>query len=174
MNPQHQTLCIQLRDHLDAELAAHRVLVSVAERKQSELIRGDMTGFTTALSQEQTAMSEIGRLRMIRDRLIRTLATVFNVPAVELKLSLLMPKLPEPLRVEIQQRQSDLKSLLERLRALNDRNALLIRQSLGFVRDLLGALMGPGSGTDAGAYDRRGLGGTGGVAARGHLVNIAG
>lgn len=174
MNPQHQTLCIQMRDHLDAELAAHRVLVTLAERKQTELVRGDMEGFTTVLSQEQTALSEVNRLRQIRDRLVRALATVFNLPAGDLKLSLLIPRLADPLRAEIQQRQQDLKALLERLRLINDRNALLIRQGLGFVRDLLGALMGPGTGTDAGAYDRRGLGATSGATGRGNLVNIAG
>jgi flagellar biosynthesis/type III secretory pathway chaperone len=172
MNPQHQTLCTQMRDHLDAELSAHRSLLTLAERKQGDLVRGNMDGFTKVLAQEQASLIEVGRLRQIRDRLLRALATVFNLPPVEIRLSVLLERLPEPLRAELRRRQEDLKTLLERLRVLNDRNALLIRQSLGLVRDLLGALMG--SGQNAGGYDRRGMGPSTVFGDRGQLINIAG
>lgn len=170
MTPNHQAIVTQLRDHLDAELAAHRHLLSVAERKQHDLVAGDMAGFTRALQDEQTVLGEAGRLRVIRDRLLRAVATVLNVKLPELRLGALLEKLPDALRTELARRQADLLSLLERLRAVNERNQLLIRQGLAFTRELLGAIVGPGENP---AYDRRGLAG-GAPTNRGTLVNLAG
>ena len=95
MTPNHQAIFTQLRDHLDVELAAHRTLLSLAERKQHDLVASDMAGFTRVLQEEQVALNETGRLRLLRERLMRAVATVLGVVLPELRLSLLLEKLPE-------------------------------------------------------------------------------
>ncbi len=170
MTPNHQAIFTQLRDHLDAELGAHRQLLGVAERKQHDLVAGDMSGFGRALQDEQAVLGETGRLRLIRDRLLRAVATVLNVALPELRLSALLGRLPDPIRGELAKRQAELVSLLERLRAVNDRNQLLIRQGLAFTREILNVIVDP---AELPAYDRRGLAGYA-PASRGSLVNLAG
>lgn len=63
MTPNHQAIFTQLRDHLDVELVAHRTLLSLAERKQHDLVASDMAGFSSILHEEQIALNEteIGR-----------------------------------------------------------------------------------------------------------------
>jgi flagellar biosynthesis/type III secretory pathway chaperone len=170
MSPQHTALCTQLRDHLDAELAAYRALLGVAERKQRELVANQVRRFADLIPQEQTALLELGRLRQIRDRLLKAVAVILNLKD-GFTMSAALAKMPEPLRVDLARRQADLLAVTDRLKAANERNALLIRQSLGLVRDILSAVLGPEPG--AGAYDRRGLGG-GVPTPRGGLVNLAG
>ena len=170
MTPNHQAIFTQLRDHLDVELAAHRTLLSLAERKQHDLVASDMAGFTRVLQEEQVALNETGRLRLLRERLMRAVATVLGVVLPELRLSLLLEKLPELVRHELARRQQDLKLVLEKLRLVNERNQALVRQGLAFTRELLGAVLGS---TSAPAYDRRGLSGYA-PASRGSLVNLAG
>ena len=170
MNPQHLPICTQLRDHLDAEAACYRRLLGLAERKQRELIANDMTGFTALVQQEQAALDEVSRLRQVRDRLTKAIATLLNLKE-GFRMGLVLEKLPDALKADLVKRRAELAALMERLKTLNERNALLIRQSLGLVRDILGALMGPEPG--AGGYDRRGLG-AGVLPSRGGLINLAG
>lgn len=170
MTPQHLALCTQLRDHLDAELTSYRSLLGMAEKKQRELISGQVRRFADLIPQEQATLLDLGRLRQSRDRLLKAIATVLNLKD-GFTMSAALEKMPDPLRGELARRQSDLLSVTERLKNANERNAVLIRQSLGLVRDILSAVLGPEPG--AGAYDRRGLG-AGVPTPRGGLVNLAG
>lgn len=170
MTPNHQAIFTQLRDHLDSELTVHRQMLSVAERKQHDLVAGDMPGFTRALQDEQTVLNEAGRLRVLRERLLRAVATVLGAKLPELRLTPLLALLPDPIRGELTRRQADLVVLLERLKAVNERSQLLIRQGLAFTREILNAIVGV---AETPAYDRRGLAGYT-PASSGSLVNLAG
>jgi hypothetical protein len=75
----------------------------------------------------------------------------------------------EPLKGELSARQQVLKDTLHKLRTVQERNQSLVRQGLGFVRDLVGTLTGE---TAQGGYDRRGR--DGGRAGNGKIVNLAG
>ncbi len=173
MSSQHQVLFTQLRDHLEAELHLHRRLLTLAERKQALIVAGNIPAFTGLLQEEQPAISEAGRLRLFRERLLRAAATVLGIAGDDLRLGTILDKLAEPLRHELHRRQQDLKSLLERLRQVNDRNLLLIRHGLAYATDLITAVLGERVPT-TGAYDRRGLGGHVPASGRGRLLNLAG
>ncbi len=171
MTPNHQAIATQLKDHLDAELAAHRQLLGVAERKQHDLVANDMAAFTRVLAEEQAVLFETNRLRQIRERLLRAVVTVLGLTLPDLALTPIIDRLPEPLKGEVARRRADLVGVIERVRALNERNMLLIRQGLSFSRELLAAIVGDSGPTPA--YDRRGLNGYA-PATRGSLVNLAG
>jgi signal transduction histidine kinase len=161
-----------LSDHLDAELKAYRALVALAEAKQKEIIAGNMKEFSALLLKEQAALAQSTNLKQQRERLFANLAERLNVPMVNLKLSALLERIAEPMRSQLATRQNDLRNLLERLRAANERNLLLIRHCLGYVRDVLGSVLGTDETITAGGYDRRG--GSGDPAAVGNLVNHSG
>lgn len=160
---------IQLRDHLNAELACVRALLPVMEEKQRQVVAGQITAFAATVEREERLALEQGRLRQVRERLLIKLALGLG-KAGDLRLSTLIAMAPEPLRGELSSRQLLLKDGLMRLRELNERNQALVRQGLGLVRDLVGALVGS---TPDASYDRRGVGGSG-LSGNGRLLDIAG
>ena len=172
MTPQQNILCGQLRDHLDAEVAVHRRLVQLAESKHRQLMAADITGFQRTLAEEHGTLGESGRLRQSRERLLRGLAALFNLQNVEIRLSLILERVIDPVRSQLAERQRELASLLERLRSLTERNQVLIRSSLDLVRDIMQAVLGtPNSGSKG--YDRRGWTGYQSPGS-GNLVNMSG
>jgi len=163
-------LIAALRDHLDAEIAVMRRLLAASETKQKAIIAGDRPGLERALADERAPNDDAARLRKVRDRLLAGLATTLGLPAAGLTLTRILAALPSADRQGLTSRQADLIGVLERLRACNERNLLLIRHSLGFVHDLLGVLLGQPAGEPS--YDQRGTAGS--PSERGRLVDIAG
>ena len=170
MNPQGQAIATQLRDHLEQEIAVHRRLLILAEEKQRHIVAHEIPAFTNVISQEQVAITDASRLRQVRDRLLRAVATVLAIKPDALTLSAIIERTEGVLRTQLADLQRELRSMLERLRQLNDRNMLLVRSGLGLVRDILIAVVGGGDGR---GYDRRGNHGAIGTGA-GQLLNLAG
>lgn len=171
MNPQHQALIAQLRDHLDAELTLHRRLLATTEEKIARVVAHDIPAFTACLEREQGLAAEMNRLRQVRERLLRALGSVLAIPAERLNLSAVITRAEPQRQGELALRQRDLRQVLERLRAANERCLLLVRAGLSLVRDVLQAVMGDEG--EQRAYDRRGASG-GTPPWRGRLVNLAG
>jgi flagellar biosynthesis/type III secretory pathway chaperone len=165
-------LFVALRDHLDAELSLHRRLLGLAEAKGSEIIACNMAAFSQLLQQEQAPLAEMGRLRQAREQLNRQLAAGLGLKNEPVRMTALVAQAPEMLKGDLRTRQGELKRLLERLREINERNMILIRQSLNFVRSLMHTLVGervnPGH-----PYDRRGHQGSV-LPGNGRLVNMRG
>jgi flagellar biosynthesis/type III secretory pathway chaperone len=178
MTPQQHTIFQHLRDHLDAELTLHRRLTVLAERKQRLIVAGSIDEFRATLDDEQPALSELGHLRQIRDRLLRAVCAVLGLSSDDLRLSRIIERLgADAWATELVRRRSDLSACIERLRQLNERNLVLIRQGLGYASELLSAVLGSRAGAPAtsatGAYDRRALAGYVAPAARGSLIDCA-
>jgi flagellar biosynthesis/type III secretory pathway chaperone len=159
-----------LRDQLEGEVRCHRRLLDLAEAKLKEVVAGNIAAFTELLRQEQEPMTLLTRLRQTRDRLLREAAETLGLDRAALRISQIVERCTDPLRKELDGRVTELRAVCERLRDLNDRIALLIRQSLGFVRDMLNTLIGE---TPLQGYDRRG-GEAYARTGRGALVNQAG
>ncbi len=172
MSPAQHQLFVQLREHLDLEVALHRRLLGLAEAKQRLIVAGDMQAFSSLLAQEQAPLTEMNRLRVARERLLRAMVQQIGLKPDRLRMAQVVEMSPEVLKPELRKRQIDLKGVLERLREVNECNMVLIRQSLSFVRDMMHLLVGAQPGQPA-AYDRRGIEG-GGVKGNGRLVNLFG
>jgi hypothetical protein len=114
-------------------------------------------------------MAEQARLRKAREKLFIGLAALMGRPGRLLTLGEVIATAVEPLKGELAARHLLLKDTLLKLRAVQERNQALVRQGLGFVRDLVGTLTGEQS---QGGYDRRGR--EGGRPGNGRLVNLAG
>jgi flagellar biosynthesis/type III secretory pathway chaperone len=142
-----------LRRHLQEELGLHRQMLSLAEDKRSQIVAGDIKAFSSILEEEQRLLAAGAELRRRRDELLRRIALGRRIPAEQLRLKQLLERTPEPLRGQLSGLQSDLVGLLSRLREVNERNMLLIRQSLSFVHDLMNIVLGGRTDED---YDRQG------------------
>jgi flagellar biosynthesis/type III secretory pathway chaperone len=158
-----------LRDHLTAELACHRSLLANLEQQQRELVANHISVFAELVAKCDPFIAEQIRLRKAREKLLAGLAALMDRPGKPLTLGEAVALAPEPLKGELASRHLVLKDTLLRLRAVQERNQALVRQGLGFVRDLVSALTGEQA---HGGYDRRGR--EGGRAGNGQLVNLAG
>lgn len=158
-----------LRDHLTAELACHRSLLANAEQQQRELVANHLAEFADLVTRSEPLIAEQNRLRKGREKLLTGLATLMERPGRPLPLADVIALAKEPLKGELASRHLVLKDTLLKLRAVQERNQALVRQGLGFVRDLVGTLTGEPA---QGGYDRRGR--EGARAGNGRLVNLAG
>lgn len=160
----------QLKEHLDSEVKCHRRLLDLAEAKMRHIVAGDMQGFSELLKHEQEPLTTMMRLRQVRERILREVADTLGLARDNLRLTSIVERVTGQIRDELRARISELKTVCERLREVNDSNMVLIRQSLGFVRDILGVLVGE---SPVDAYDRRGITAYN-RSRRGNLVNLAG
>lgn len=142
-----------LRVHLQEELGLHRQLLTLAEEKRERIVAGQIKEFSQLLQQEQQHLEAGQHLRRRREEILRRLATEIRLTPDRLRMAQLLERAPEPLRGQLSGLQNDLVLLLNRLREVNDRNMLLIRQSLSFVQELMGVVFGAGRTED---YDRSG------------------
>jgi flagellar biosynthesis/type III secretory pathway chaperone len=150
-------LCTQLAGHLDNELALQRGLMQIAELKQQVLVRNDGAALAKLVEKEQPVLAEAARLRPVRERLVHAVSAALGV-ADGTRLEQIAASAPAQFRTALATKGRELRTLVERLRDLNDRNQLLIRQGLGLVRELLDLFL-PAPPTPAAAtYDRRGYG----------------
>ncbi len=171
-NDPRQTIASQLSAHLDAELSAHRLWLSLAEQRLKAAKTADHAALTATASREPPVLAEINRLRSARERLLKAAAAVCGLRGA-VTLGALCAALPEALRTGLDQRGRELRALLERLKIVEDHCAMLLRSGLSLIRDLLDAIAGAERPARS-PYDRRG--GVLGVqpALRGGLVDLRG
>lgn len=147
------TLLDHLGQHLDQELKLHQQLIDIASNKRDEIVRGNVAELTKLIEREQVCLKLGNRLRQEREELVQAFAAALGEQPDHLRMAQILERAPEPLRSQLKGKQTDLRSVLLHLREINDRNMVLIRQSLGFVRDLLGMI---GNQQNAHGYDQRG------------------
>lgn len=131
-----------LSRHLQSELGVHRRLLGIAEHKRDTIVAGDIQAFSELLSQEQGILEEGQKLRNLREQLMASIADDLKVELSALHISHILERAPDPLRSELKGLQGDLRQLLEELRKINERNMVLIRQSLSFVKEIMQYVMG--------------------------------
>ncbi|HEX3133678.1 MAG TPA: flagellar protein FlgN [Planctomycetota bacterium] len=158
-----------LRDHLTAELACHRSLLANAEHQQRELVANHLVVFADLVAKSEPLITEQARLRKAREKLLHGLAVLLDRIGRPLSLADVIAVAMEPIKGELASRHLVLKDTLMKLRAVQERNQALVRQGLGFVRDLVGTLTGE---SGPSGYDRRGREGS--RTGNGRLVNLAG
>ena len=138
-------------------------MISIATQKRDDIVAGDMKKLAKILEREQVCMKLAHNLRQQREQLVFAFAQNLELEPKQLRMAQILERAPEPLRSELQGKQSSLKEVLTHLRELNDRNMVLIRQSLGFVRDILSLIGNEHSarGYDNSGDSQRGQGGGG-------------
>ncbi len=163
------SLLEKLGDHLKAEKTVHSQLLLLAEKKREHIVGGNITSLSDVIKQEQAVAEQGAQLSHIRSRLISALARHLEEDPNTLQLAHILERAPEPLRSELNDIQLDLRDVLTRLREVNDRNMILIRQSLSFVREILDVI---GGNAARDGYGHNGEDQTANKAGGGGLVNF--
>ena len=126
------SLIEELIETLSGELSVYEALVPLADRKSAVIINNDVAELERITEQEQLSAERLGALERKREKVMNSMRTVLNRRNSELRLDELIDLLAK--QPEIQERlfalRKKLKSTLQTMKMLNDRNAKLITSSL--------------------------------------------
>ncbi len=126
------SLIQELIETLNGELSVYETLVPLADRKSAVIINNDVAELEKITEQEQLSAERLGALEKKREKLMNSMKTVLNRKKSELRLDELidlLAKQPE-IQKELFDLRKKLKSTLQTMSLLNDRNAKLITSSL--------------------------------------------
>ena len=124
-----------LIDVLDRENAAYERVAVLAESKTSAIVAGDIENLGKIMEEEQEIVGKIQGMEKQRDKFLADIANVVNRDVESLKLIDLiqmlenMPEQQEMLR-DVQER---LKKTINQLKAVNDKNQMLLADKLDMV-----------------------------------------
>lgn len=129
------SLMEELIDTLEEEHAIYERMIPLAEKKTQVVVANDLKALQTITEQEQEAVDRIGVLERKRQEVIRNIGTVMNREPSALNFRTLIRLLDG--QKEIQDKLRDLHDRLKRsvgrLSEINNRNKILIQQSLEMV-----------------------------------------
>jgi flagellar biosynthesis/type III secretory pathway chaperone len=120
---------------LDSENTEYRKLVILADSKTSVIVAGDIDGLNKIMDDEQAIASTIQNMEKRRKSILADIANVVNRDVKTLKLIDLikmLEKIPDQqqLLVDVQAR---LRETIDSLKALNDKNQMLLEEKLELV-----------------------------------------
>lgn len=119
---------------LDAEDKLYKELVPIAEKKTETIINNDLQSLESITDEEQLFVSQISKLEKKRQEVINNIAIVMNKKVADLNFKTILSFLNEKEEREKLSRIHDsMNTTLERLAMLNDRNKILIEQSLEMI-----------------------------------------
>ena len=141
-----------LEDNVLREIEHQAALQELLEREVAALTGGGRERLAEVLRAIEVAVDESRRLETERGRLVAKLAAGYGVDPHHLSLRWLADEAGEP---SLAERGEELRQVIERVRDAHHKTTLLVRHSLRFVQDLVGALGGESPEAPA-TYDARG------------------
>jgi flagellar biosynthesis/type III secretory pathway chaperone len=120
---------------LDSENTEYRKLVILADSKTAVIVAGDIEGLNKIMDDEQAIASTIQNMEKRRKSILADIANVVNRDVKTLKLIDLikmLEKIPDQqqLLVDVQAR---LRETIDSLKALNDKNQMLLSEKIELV-----------------------------------------
>lgn len=152
---------------LEEELEIYDQLVPVAREKTQVIVKNDIPALQEITAREQGAVDRITALEVKRNRIMKDIKTVLGTGEKELKLSDLIGLLKDDQKEKktLSELHDKLKKTINVLVEINNRNKVLIQQSLELIEFNLNFLqstrMSPGSNTytkSASQYDEKSFG----------------
>ncbi len=146
------SLTEELINVLEKEHEAYDRLIPITERKTRVIISGDLEELQKITDEEQSVVDQVSALEKKREEIIINMGTVLNRDPKTLKLKMMVKLLEK--RPQEQKRLANLHDLLsaqlKRVAAQNDKNKMLINQSLEMIQFELNLIqssrMTPGTG----------------------------
>ncbi|MBB2184205.1 flagellar protein FlgN [Lachnospiraceae bacterium MD1] len=129
------SLMEELIDILEQEYEVYRQLIPIADEKTRVIVKNDLTSLQAITAKEQLAVDQISALEHKRNELMLNIRTVINRKDGEFTLKTLiglMEKQPKEQRA-LSLIHDNLKSTIQRLVEINNRNKSLIEQSLEMI-----------------------------------------
>jgi len=110
-------------------------IIPVAEKKTQIIVNNDLQSLTGITEEEQELVGKISKLERKRQEVIRNIGIVMNKKESELNFITIIELLngQEKEQEELRRLHDKLKATIEMLAVLNERNQLLIKQSLEMI-----------------------------------------
>lgn len=120
---------------LEQEYQVYKQLIPISEEKTQVIVKNDLTSLQEITSKEQLVVDKITALEHKRETVMTNIKTVINRKSGEFTLSTLiglMEKQPKEQKA-LSMLHDNLKGVIQRLVDVNNRNKLLIQQSLEMI-----------------------------------------
>ncbi|MDD3172616.1 MAG: flagellar protein FlgN [Herbinix sp.] len=129
------SLIDELIDILEKEYEVYQQLIPIAEEKTQVIVKNDLNSLQEITVKEQMTVDRIGTLEHKRETVMTNIKTVINRKSGDLNLKILislMEKQPKEQKA-LSIIHDNLKSTIQRLAQINNRNKNLIQQSLEMI-----------------------------------------
>ncbi|GMQ58057.1 hypothetical protein AN1V17_24520 [Vallitalea sediminicola] len=127
---------------LEDEKQCYKKLLTVGEAKTEIIIKGDISALNELTREEQQMASHVIRIDKKREEIINDIAIVTNKDSDELtinNLAVLLAK-QEKEHSKLNNLKEDIREVVERLQVINDRNKILLKESLDYIDFTMNAL----------------------------------
>ncbi|MGI9516991.1 MAG: flagellar export chaperone FlgN, partial [Pirellulaceae bacterium] len=128
--------------HLEHEEAMLRETLEMLQAIRVALLQRNLERLSEVLQRQERVTRAATELQAARDRLRRSIGEALHLPGEEITLSALAQQLSEPLQSQLLRRQKKLSEMAREVHLLNHGNAMLIRQSMELLQELLNCLTG--------------------------------
>lgn len=129
------SLLENLIDVLDSETTAYEKLIVLAEGKTPVIVSGDIESLGKITEEEQAVVGTIQKMEKKRNKFLADIANVVNRDVETLKLIDLIQMLgsmPDQQK-KLEDVQKHLRQTIDRLKAVNDKNQMLLADKLDMV-----------------------------------------
>lgn len=150
------SLLENLIEILNSESAEYEKLAELADRKTPIIVKGDIDNLGKITEDEQEIVARIQKQEKLRKEALADIANVVNRDVETLKLINLIQMLEkqpaqQKMLIEAQKR---LKTAIDRMRELNDKNSILLNDALDMVNFNLKMIQGLKSAPQTANYTR--------------------
>ena len=138
------SLLENLIDVLNSESAEYEKLAELADRKTPIIVKGDIDNLGKITEDEQEIVAHIQKQEKLRKEALADIANVVNRDVKTLKLINLiqmLEKQPEQQKMLVEA-QGRLKTAIDRMRELNEKNSILLNDALDMVNFNLKMIQG--------------------------------
>ena len=138
------SLLENLIDVLNSESAEYEKLAELADRKTPIIVKGDIDNLGKITEDEQEIVARIQKQEKLRKEALADIANVVNRDVKTLKLINLiqmLEKQPEQQKMLVEA-QGRLKTAIDRMRELNEKNSILLNDALDMVNFNLKMIQG--------------------------------
>ncbi|GKX28484.1 hypothetical protein SH1V18_09640 [Vallitalea longa] len=136
---------------LEKEKNCYEDLLSIGEEKTETIIQGDITTLNELTNREQEIAGSVIKTDRKREEIIDDIAIVTNKNAEELTISNLADLLvkQEQEHIKLNNLKDEIKEIVEKLQRINDRNKILLKESLDYIDFTMNAIQSNSSITNS-------------------------
>ncbi len=132
-----QDLFDPLVNLLETEAMLYGDLVKVIEKKQSNIIRGDLNSLRDTVAEEQRLLQQAKASESTRQELVRVVAEAKSLTKKKSSLVDIINAAPEPYATQLRHLRKQIHAEINAMVTTNKENDLLINTSLNHIRGLI-------------------------------------
>ncbi len=138
---------------LEGEIALYERWLALSSRKKEAVMNNDIDSLTRIIAEERMLLAETERLEAKRLREISRIANEIGISG-DIRISDLRRYFPKEEFSPVEEKASRLKSVLVKLKELNETNRYLVESTLKYISYMIDALM---NSVSRATYGRRGV-----------------